>query len=72
MAASLVEPGRWVFGIDFTEAMISAAQKEAETLMVENVSFHQRPIDALPLETDSVTAVFSNCTINHTPDKRPS
>jgi SAM-dependent methyltransferase len=61
-------------GIDMTEEMISLARRNAEKQrqagMPDNTEFHLATIDALPLESETVDCVISNCVINLAPDKR--
>jgi ubiquinone/menaquinone biosynthesis C-methylase UbiE len=58
-----------VIGVDFTEAMIDKARKNAETLGFHNVEFRQGDIENLPLTSNSVDVVVSNCVLNLVPDK---
>ena len=57
-------------GIDMTPEMIARARKNAEKGGYSNVEFHQAAIDKLPLPSDSVDCVISNCVINLAPDKQ--
>ena len=58
-----------VIGVDFTPAMLEQARRNQVKLGIDNVSFRQGDIEALPLEGESVDAVISNCVINLAPDK---
>jgi arsenite methyltransferase len=58
-----------VIGVDFTPAMIDKARKNAETLGFHNVEFRQGDIENLPLTSNSVDVVVSNCVLNLVPDK---
>jgi arsenite methyltransferase len=58
-----------VIGVDFTSAMIDKARKNAETLGFHNVEFRQGDIENLPLTSNSVDVVVSNCVLNLVPDK---
>lgn len=68
-AKKVGERGR-VIGVDFSEAMIEKARKNAEKYGYRNVEFKQGDIEELPLEDSSVDVVISNCVINLAPDKR--
>jgi arsenite methyltransferase len=58
-----------VIGIDFSEAMISKARRNAEKLGFNNVEFRQGDIENMPISDDSVDVVVSNCVLNLVPDK---
>lgn len=68
-AARLVGPEGSARGIDFTDAMLAVAEANRRKLRLDNASFLQGDMDALPLEDESVDVVISNCAINHAPDK---
>ena len=59
----------FVYGIDVAEGMIQRARRDAAKLGLTNVEFHRAELESLPLETESVDLVVSNCTINHARDK---
>ena len=58
-----------VIGVDFTDAMINKARKNAEKLKLNNVEFRYGDIEDLPVSDDSVDVVISNCVLNLVPDK---
>jgi len=58
-----------VFGIDISEGMIAKANANLEKFEVTNASILKADLEHLPLETNSVDCVISNCTINHATDK---
>lgn len=62
------EKGR-VVGLDFAAEMVEKARSNAEDLAVENVSFVEGEIEAMPLETASFDVALSNCVFNLVPDK---
>ena len=69
VARSLVgERGR-VIGIDMTEAMIQRAESNKKKLGFENVEFRLGEIESLPVESQTVDVVVSNCVLNLVPDK---
>ncbi len=63
------EDGR-VIGVDFTPEMIAKAKENAKKLGYQNVEFRQGDIEALPLTSNIVDVVVSNCVLNLVPDKR--
>lgn len=64
-----VGPGGRVIGVDMTPDMLAKAEASKEKLAAANVEFRRGQIEALPVESDSVDAVMSNCVINLSPDK---
>ncbi|WP_406656291.1 arsenite methyltransferase [Methanolobus sp. ZRKC2] len=58
-----------VIGIDMTEDMIAKARENAKEYDFVNVEFRLGDIEELPVETDSVDVIISNCVINLAPDK---
>ncbi|MFI4876931.1 MAG: methyltransferase domain-containing protein [Blastopirellula sp. JB062] len=72
LAAAKVGPTGKSIGIDMTQPMIDLAQKNAAAAEppLTNVEFHLATIDAMPLESESVDCVISNCVINLAPDKK--
>ena len=69
LASKAVGPTGRVIGVDFTPAMLEQASQNQAKLGINNVSFRQGDIEALPLEGESVDVVISNCVINLAPDK---
>ena len=69
VARSIVgETGR-VLGVDMTESMILKARENARQLGYTNVEFRHGDIEELPVETNSIDVVISNCVLNLVPDK---
>lgn len=69
VARSLVgETGR-VIGVDMTEDMIDLANKNNAKLGYENIDFRLGEIEDLPVSTESMDVVISNCVLNLVPDK---
>jgi SAM-dependent methyltransferase len=58
-----------IIGIDFTDAMISKARNNAETLGFNNVEFRQGDIEHMPITSNSADVVVSNCVLNLVPNK---
>ncbi len=69
VAQQLVGKNGQVIGLDMTPAMIKKANENKEKLGVENVRFVLGDIEDMPLESDSVDVVISNCVMNLVPDK---
>ena len=63
------ETGKLI-GIDFTEAMIGKARKNAEKLGFNNVEFRLGDIDDMPVSDGLADVVVSNCVLNLVPDKQ--
>ena len=69
LAEKVGETG-FVYGIDVSEGMIARARKNAEKFDVRNVEFILSELRILPLKTNFVDLIISNCTINHVEDKQ--
>lgn len=73
LSAAKVGPAGKAIGIDMTEEMINLARQNAakgvDGKPIDNVEFHLATIDNLPLASNSVDCVISNCVINLAPDK---
>ncbi|MEP0805507.1 MAG: arsenite methyltransferase [Chloroflexota bacterium] len=67
-AQKVGESGR-VIGVDMTPEMLEQARRSAKRLGLSNVEFRQGFIEDLPVESNSVDVVISNCVINLSPDK---
>jgi len=60
----------FVYGIDIAEGMITKAQKNAEKLGITNVRFIRAALESLPIDSQSVNLIISNCTLNHAENKQ--
>lgn len=58
-----------VIGVDMTDAMLEKANLNKKNLGVINVEFRKGQIENLPVDSNSVDVVISNCVINLSPDK---
>jgi SAM-dependent methyltransferase len=58
-----------VIGVDMTPPMIERARRAAERNGIANAEFREGRLEALPVESNSVDAITSNCVINLVPDK---
>lgn len=74
LAARAVGAKGHVIGVDMLDPMLkiacSGAARVADNLGYENMEFRKGYLESLPLETDSVDLVISNCVLNLTADKR--
>jgi SAM-dependent methyltransferase len=68
-AAHQVGPAGRVIGVDMTDDMISAARRNVETAGLSNVEIRKGIIEELPVESESIDWVISNCVINLSPEK---
>lgn len=64
-----VGPTGKVIGVDMTDDMLARARENAAKLGATNVEFRKGEIEALPVDSNSVDLVISNCVINLSPDK---
>lgn len=58
-----------VIGIDFTEEMIAKSKANALKGGFDNVEFKFGDIEKLPIDSNSINVIISNCVINLAPDK---
>ena len=58
-----------VIGVDMTDDMLARARANAANLGATNVEFRKGHIENLPVESNSVDFIISNCVINLSPDK---
>jgi arsenite methyltransferase len=68
-AAKKVGDTGHVIGVDMTPEMIERARSSAERLNLQNVEFRQGYLEDLPVESNTVDVIISNCVINLAPDK---
>jgi len=69
VARKVVGDSGTVIGVDFTDAMISLAKKNASALGFTNVEFRTGDIEDLPVTSNSIDVVVSNCVLNLVPNK---
>lgn len=58
-----------VIGVDFADAMIEKARINAEKLGFNNVEFRQGDIENIPVSSNSIDVIVSNCVLNLVPNK---
>ncbi len=68
-ASKLVGPQGRVIGVDATPEMIAKARQTAQEYGFKNVEFRLGEIEHLPLESNIVDLIVSNCVINLAIDK---
>lgn len=69
LAAKKVGLSGLVIGVDMTPAMIKKARANALKFGIENVEFRLGDIENLPVASNTVDIIMSNCVINLAPDK---
>jgi len=70
LAAKLVGPTGKVIGVDMTAAMLERARANAAAAGLANVEVLEGIIEDLPVDSESVDLVISNCVINLSPEKK--
>lgn len=73
LAAQRVGPEGHVHGVDMTREMLAKARHNAAEFRrrtgLDNVTFHQGQIEAIPLPEATIDVVLSNCVLNLSPDQ---
>jgi ubiquinone/menaquinone biosynthesis C-methylase UbiE len=69
LSARRVGPTGTAYGLDMTDEMLALARANQAKAGIENVRWLKGHIEAIPLPTDSVDVVLSNCVINLSTDK---
>jgi arsenite methyltransferase len=69
LAAKKVGPAGRAIGIDMTPEMLAKARENIAASGMSNVEVREGIIEALPVESESVDWVISNCVINLSPEK---
>lgn len=64
LSARRVGPTGRAFGVDMTDEMLALARANAAKAGAPNVRFLKGTIEAIPLPTESIDVVISNCVIN--------
>ena len=70
LSARRVGPTGKAYGLDMTDDMLALAKQNAEEANVTNVEFVRGQIESIPLPSNSVDVIISNCVINLSADKR--
>lgn len=69
LAAQRVGRNGHVIGVDMTREMIERARHVAKLHGYKNVEFRLGEIENLPVGSDSIDVIISNCVVNLSPDK---
>jgi arsenite methyltransferase len=69
LSARRVGPTGVAYGVDMTDEMLALAQRNAREAGTANAHFLRGEIEAVPLPSESVDVVISNCVINLSTDK---
>src|SRR5687767_3586255 len=69
LSARRVGPAGKVYGLDMTDEMLDLARANQAKAGIENVHWLKGHIEAIPLASDTVDVVLSNCVINLSTDK---
>jgi SAM-dependent methyltransferase len=69
LAAKKAGPSGKVIGVDMTDGMLKKARGIAKKYRMRNVEFRKGDIESLPVDSDSIDVIISNCVINLAPDK---
>lgn len=69
LAATKVGEKGKVIGVDMTKEMVVRARKTAVKHGFKNVNFRLGEIEKLPVDSNTVDVIISNCVINLAPDK---
>jgi len=64
-----VGPTGKIIGVDMTDDMLARARTNASNLGATNVDFRKGHIEKLPVESNSIDCIISDCVINLSPDK---
>jgi arsenite methyltransferase len=59
-----------VIGLDMTDEMIAKARANRLKLGILNTEFRKGEIENMPVQSDTIDRIVSNCVINLVPDKR--
>jgi SAM-dependent methyltransferase len=70
LSARRVGPTGKAYGLDMTDEMLALALENKAKARAENVEFLKGHIEAIPLPSNSVDVIISNCVINLSGDKR--
>ena len=70
LSARRVGPTGKAYGLDMTDEMLALALENKEKAGARNVEFLKGHIEAIPLPSNTVDVIISNCVINLSGDKR--
>ena len=70
LSAKRVGPSGKAYGVDMTDEMLALALENKKRAGVTNVEFLKGHIESVPLPSNTVDVIISNCVINLSGDKR--
>src|SRR5438552_5955872 len=70
LSAKRVGPAGKAYGLDMTDEMLALALENKEKAGATNVEFLKGHIESIPLPSNTVDVIISNCVINLSGDKR--
>ncbi len=70
LASKKVAPTGKAIGLDMTDEMLALARINKAKLGIENAEFYNGEIEDMPIQSNSIDRILSNCVINLVPDKR--
>src|SRR5580765_656517 len=70
LSAKRVGPTGKAYGLDMTDEMLALALENQKKAGLENVEFLKGHIESIPLPSNTVDVIISNCVINLSGDKR--
>src|SRR5437868_1071903 len=70
LSARRVGPTGKAYGLDMTDDMLALARRNADEAKVTNVEFLRGRIEEIPLPSNTVDVIISNCVVNLSGDKR--
>src|SRR5690349_2368598 len=70
LSARRVGPTGKAYGLDMTDEMLALAQENKAKAGATNVEFLRGHIESIPLPSNSIDVIISNCVINLSGDKR--
>ena len=69
LAAQIVGETGYVIGIDMTPEMIERSKTNAKKVNLKNIEFRLGYLENMPVDSNTVDVIISNCVINLSPDK---
>jgi arsenite methyltransferase len=69
LSARRVGPTGKAYGLDMTDEMLALAGENAAKAGVSNVEFLRGEMEKIPLPSETVDVIISNCVVNLSPDK---
>ncbi|MGD0343141.1 MAG: arsenite methyltransferase, partial [Bacteroidales bacterium] len=70
VARAIVRETGKVLGLDFSDTMLEKARENVNKLGFTNVEFFKGDLEDMPIPSDTIDVVVSNCVLNLVPDKK--